>query len=216
MLRYLIFDLDETLYPPNSGLWEAMGERIHQYIMERLRLSPEEARALRERYAREHGVTLTGLLQEHHVDPEDYLRYVHAVPLADYLQPNAALNGMLARLPLPKAILTNASADHARRVIEQLGVARHFGPIIDIRALNFINKPRPEAFARALEIVNAQPRECLFADDLIRNVQAARALGFVAVLVRETGNGQLPDGVDYHIPNILGLERVVAGLIGQA
>lgn len=221
MLRYLIFDLDETLYPPNTGLWAALGERIHLFIAERLGVSLDEARALRERYAREFGVTLTGLLREHAIDPDDYLHFVHDLPLADYIQPNAALNGMLARLPLPKVILTNASAEHARRVIAQLGVARHFNRIIDIRALNFINKPQPEAFARALELLNARPQECLFADDLIRNVHAARSMGFLTVLVREAGldggaEGRLPDGADYQIPDILGLERVVAGLIGQA
>jgi putative hydrolase of the HAD superfamily len=216
MLRYLIFDLDETLYPPQSGLWPAIGERINLYMAERLGLSLEQASELRARYAKEYGVTLAGLMKEHHVDPADYLEYVHDLPLARYLQPDAALNGMLARLPLPKAVLTNASAAHAERVLNQLGIARHFTHIVDIHALNFVNKPEPGAYARTLEILGAGPQECLFVDDLPRNLQPAHALGFITVLARESANGALPEGVDYQIPNILGLERIVAGLIGQA
>lgn len=215
MLKHLILDLDETIYPPQSGLWPAIGERINLFIVERLGLSAEQASAMRTRYAQQYGVTLTGLMHEHHVSPTDYLDYVHDLPLDEYLRPDAALNGMLARLPLPKAILTNADAAHAERVLKQLGIARHFNHIIDIQALQLINKPNRAAYERALAILQARPQECLFADDLPRNLQPAREMGMITVLVRESGNGALPEGVDYQIPSILGLERVVAGLIGQ-
>ncbi|MCS6911149.1 MAG: pyrimidine 5'-nucleotidase, partial [Anaerolineales bacterium] len=156
MLRYLLFDLDETLYTPQTGLWDAIGERITLYMCERLGLSLEAARALRLRYRQQYGVALAGLLAEHAISPDDYLAYVHDLPLPDYLKPDPQLNAMLSRLPLTKAILTNADADHARRVLEQLGIARHFETIIDIRVLGFVNKPRPEAYERALALLNAQ------------------------------------------------------------
>ncbi|MBL8056851.1 MAG: hypothetical protein JNK29_09140, partial [Anaerolineales bacterium] len=130
MLRWLLFDLDDTLYSPATGLWPVIGDRITLYIQDRLGVAPAEALALRRRYAQDYGVTLVGLLRHHHVDADDYLEFVHRVPLADYLRPDPALNGMLARLPLPKAVLTNADAAHASRVLEQLGVARHFRQIV--------------------------------------------------------------------------------------
>ena len=30
----LFFDLDDTLYPPTSGLWDAIGERIETFMRE--------------------------------------------------------------------------------------------------------------------------------------------------------------------------------------
>lgn len=219
MLRQLLFDLDETLYSPQTGLWPVIGERIVSYIHERLAVPWEEARALRFRYAQQYGVTLAGLLRERQVDPDDYLEYVHRLPLDQYLAPDPALNAMLARLPLPKAVLTNASADHARRVLEQLGVARHFDQIIDIKALNYINKPQPEAYRRALTLLGASGPECVFIDDLARNLAAAHDLGLITVWVHPPADGAdpgaLPSGVDYQTPNVLGVERVLAGLIGQ-
>lgn len=226
MLRHLLFDLDETLYPPQTGLWPIIGDRITAFIQERLGLPLEEARALRFRYAHQFGVTLAGLMREHQIDPEDYLEYVHRLPLDQYLAPDPALNAMLARLPLLKAVLTNASAAHARRVLDCLGVTRHFHMIIDIRALEYVNKPQPEAYRRALGLLGAQGPECAFIDDLPRNLAPAHDLGMITILVRAPSAdgagpdavqpaGALPPGVDYQVPNVLGVERVLAGLIGQ-
>jgi putative hydrolase of the HAD superfamily len=214
MFRYFLCDLDETLYGPETGLWAALRERINAYMTDRLGIPPEAVPALRESYYLRYGTSLTGLQRDYHVDARDYLAYVHDLPLADYLRPNPALNAMLARLPLQKIIFTNADGAHARRVLNQLGITQRFTRIIDIYALEFVNKPQPEACARALRLIGAEAGECLFADDSLRNLLPARELGMLTVLVG--GNHTPPaDNVDYHIPNILGLERVVAGLFGQ-
>lgn len=217
MLRYLLFDLDETLYASATGLWPVIGDRITLYIQERLGLSPEAAYALRRRYAKTYGVTLVGLMTHNEVDPDDYLEYVHRVPLDQYLQPDPALNGMLARLPLPKAVFTNADANHARRVLERLGVAGHFQQIVDIRAVDFANKPRPEAYQRAAALLDVAPAECVFMDDLPHNLAPAHDLGMLTILVHAWEAGQpLPAGVDYQTPTVLGVERILAGLLGQS
>lgn len=215
MLRYLLFDLDATLYADQTGLWAAIGERISQYMIEHLRLPPQDVPALREHYFGTYGTTLNGLLHDYEVNPADYLAYVHDLPLEQYLQPDPALNGMLARLPLPKAIFTNSDEPHVRRVLDCLGVTRHFTHIIDIHALNFINKPDVRAYTRALELLNVEPGECLFADDAPRNLLPAHGLGMITVLVGEAAGSAPPQEIDYQIPNVLGLERIVAGLMGQ-
>lgn len=214
MLRYFLCDLDETLYGPETGLWTALRARITTYMTDRLGLPPETVPALRESYYRRYGTSLTGLQKDYHVEADDYLAYVHDLPLADYLQPSPALSGMLARLPLQKIIFTNADAPHAQRVLQQLGIARHFSRIIDIYTLDFVNKPQPEAYTRTLQLIGAEAHECLFADDARRNLLPAHELGMLTVLV---GSDPVTpaNGVDYQIPNILGLERVVAGLFGQ-
>lgn len=214
MLRYFLCDLDETLYGPETGLWTALRDRINTYMIDRLGLAPDTVPALRESYYRRYGTSLTGLQHDYQVDARDYLDYVHDLPLADYLQPSPALSGMLARLPLQKIIFTNADAPHAQRVLQQLGITRHFSRIIDIYTLEFVNKPRPEAYSRALRLIGAEASECLFADDAWRNLLPARELGMLTVLVNSESSAPA-NSVDYHIPNILNLERVVAGLFGQ-
>lgn len=215
MLRYALFDLDDTLYSSQTGLWRAIKQRIHLYLIERMGFRPDEAARLREHYLATFGTTLGGLRQEFKVDIEDYLTFVHDLPLADYLRPDPALNGMLARLPLTKIIFTNSDAAHVGRVLEHLGITQRFVQIIDIYALEFVNKPDPHAYTRALSLIPAQPDECVFIEDSRRNLIPAQALGMLTVLV---GHHATPDGLEgitYQIPEVLSLERVLAGVIGQ-
>jgi putative hydrolase of the HAD superfamily len=217
MLRVALLDLDDTLYAADNGLWGAIGQRINRYMIERLRLPVEAVPALRRQYFERFGATLNGLRAEHNVDTRDYLAFVHAVPLEDYLQPNPALDAMLARLPHEKVIFTNADAAHARRVIERLGIARHFSTIVDIEALDFISKPDPRAYDRALALLGARAAECVFADDGARNLAPARALGMLTVLV-DAAQPPAVSGVDLVIPSILDLEAALvrAGRLPEA
>jgi putative hydrolase of the HAD superfamily len=207
MLRYALFDLDNTLYPAATGLWEAVGERINLYLTERMRFPPAEATALRQQYLAAFGTTLNGLRHNYHIDPHDYLAFVHDLPLARYLRPDPALAAMLARLPLTKVIFTNADAAHARRVLERLGLASHFSRIIDILSLDFVNKPDPRAYQYALAQLGAAPAECLFIDDTPGNLPPAHALGMRTVLIGDTPAP--PNGIDYQIADLLEIEHII-------
>jgi putative hydrolase of the HAD superfamily len=215
MLQFALFDLDDTLYAAQCGLWAAIGARIDRYMVDRLGLAPDTTLAQRKHYLETYGTTLNGLRREYDVEPLEFLRFVHDVPLTQYLAPNAELDAMLGRLPLTKAIFTNADAPHAQRVLDCLGIARHFTQIIDIHALGFINKPDQRAYAHALALIGARPEQCLFADDAPRNLRPAHDLGLLTVLVRPNRGEPLPAGVDYQIDSILELEGVLA-VAGQA
>jgi putative hydrolase of the HAD superfamily len=208
MLRVALFDLDDTLYARASGLWPAIGQRINTYMMERLGLQPDEAIAMRQMYLNTYGTTLNGLRAEYGIDTEDYLAFVHDLPLERYLQPSPELDQMLARLPLRKVIFTNSDAPHARRVIERLGVAQHFERIVDVHAVNFLSKPDPRAYQQALALSGAAADECLFVDDAARNLRPAHELGMTAVLISPAGSA-LPAGIDYQIDTILELEPLL-------
>jgi putative hydrolase of the HAD superfamily len=212
MLRFVLFDLDDTLYAAQCGLWAAIGERIELYMKQRLGLADHVVGPLRRRYLESFGTTLNGLRAEHHIDPLDYLAFVRDLPLERYLQPDAALDGMLARLPLTKVVFTNADAAHAQRVLGHLGIAHHFARIIDIHALSLVNKPQPAAYRRALDMLGARPAECVFVDDARRNLPPARALGMLTVLVSAA---EAPDGsADYVVGSVLDVERVLRPHLG--
>jgi hypothetical protein len=106
--KALFFDLDETLYPATNGLWKAIRERIHAYMLERMEFPPEKIQALREKYFREYGTTLRGLQINHSVDLEEYLAFVHDVPLDQYLQPDPEQRRLIESLPVKKYIFTGS------------------------------------------------------------------------------------------------------------
>ena len=179
----LFFDLDDTLYPNSSGLWQAIKSRINLYMIERLDVPEKDAPALRESYFKMYGTTLRGLQARHNVDIEDFLAFVHDLPLIDYITPNPIQREVIASLPYRKLIFTNADSNHARRVLSALCLDDLFETIVDIHAVSPYCKPMPESFAIAQELADEpDPRNCVMIDDLPRTTRGALEVGMASIL----------------------------------
>ncbi len=179
----IFFDLDDTLYPASTGLWQAIKARMDRYMREKMGFAPEEIPALRERLFLTYGTTLRGLEREYCVDTQDFLAFVHDLPLRDYLRPNPTLRQVLIGLPQRKWIFTNADAAHARRVLDVVGVRDCFDGIVDVNLVAPYCKPMPESFAIALQVAGENdPQRCMLIDDIHRTTQAAMRAGWFSVL----------------------------------
>lgn len=211
--RVVFFDLDDTLYPPSCGVWPAIGERIQTFLMDRLGVTYDEATQLRRGYFEKYGTTLNGLLHLHSVDPSDYLEFVHAIPLEEMIHPDPDLRSMLQDLPQKRIVFTNASRGHAERVLSCLGVSSQIDAIVDLFALEMANKPDTAAYERALKLAGeSDPRLCVLADDLPRNLAPAKAMGMTTVLV----GPEQQDGVaDVRIEGIADLTQALPGLVAR-
>lgn len=207
-IRYLLFDLDETLYARDAGVMQAIRKRIRRYIEDRYGLSAGEADALARRYHEVYGTSMRGLLLHNNLNADDFLAYVHDFSLNGLIEANPELDAMLAGLPLQKAIFTNASRRHAERVLAQLGIGHHFERIVDVTAVGYVSKPDPEAYSRCLRLLGAEPGECVLIEDAARNLAPAAGLGMVTVLV----DGDRSDAADFYIDTILELPAVVEAI----
>ncbi|GAP10466.1 pyrimidine 5'-nucleotidase [Bellilinea caldifistulae] len=196
----LIFDLDDTLYPPESGLWHAIGERINLYIQQRLGLTLSEAMALRDQMYHQYGTTLRGLQIHYGIPVQEYLAFVHDVPLNVYLKPDPQLRNILISLPLRKIIFTNGDRPHANRVLKALQLDGCFDDIIDIVDIDPYCKPMPQSFQLAVEKAGIRDiSRCVLFEDSHRNLLTARSLGMFTVQVGK--NGAL-SAAHLHIPDI--------------
>jgi pyrimidine 5'-nucleotidase len=203
----ILFDLDDTLYPASSGLWTVLQSRIELFMTEKMHLATDQVPALREELFRKHGTTLRGLSELYHIDEQEFLDFVHNVPLADYIQPNPRLKAVLSQMPQRKIIFTNADSNHATRVINVLELHGCFEQIIDVRDIHPYCKPQKEAFQKALELAAIlQPQKCLMIDDAPRNLIAAKTLGISTVLI---GNHSSPETFDHCINCIDQIENVL-------
>jgi putative hydrolase of the HAD superfamily len=212
MFRYLIFDLDETLYPRQAGLMQEIGVRINRYLIENLHLPQEQANELRQRYYHQHGTALRGLVVERpDVDPEDYLHFVHDIRLTDYIGPNPALAEMLRSIPLTKVIFTNATAEHAQNVLNILGIADQFADIVDVRRVGYVSKPNTEAYQRLLDILQAHGDECILIEDAARNLLPGKGLGMTTIFIDSDDCAE----IDYCVPDILAVKDVVEDLLAR-
>ena len=181
-IRDWIFDLDNCLYPASTGLFALIDERMGAYIQRLLDCDPHEARRVQKAHFHEHGTTLAGLMQEHGVDPHDFLADVHDIPL-DRVRQDERLAAALERLPGRRLVFTNGDAPYARRVLEAIGVAGHFHDLHDIHASELRPKPDPHGYALLCERLGIDPRNALLADDMAQNLKPAKQLGMTTVWI---------------------------------
>jgi putative hydrolase of the HAD superfamily len=204
----LLIDLDGTLYPHANGLWEAIGTKMDAYMVNSLNMPADQVPQIREEYFLKYGTTLRGLITHHGVDPVKYLAFVHDVPLENYLAKDERLKTILESLSQPKWILTNSDKAHSQRVLRILEVEDQFEGIIDVTAVNYLNKPDPIVFQIALEIAGGmEPEQCVFIDDIPHNLVPAKSLGMHTILV---GAKDPVDHVDIHIPDIYSLPDAIS------
>jgi putative hydrolase of the HAD superfamily len=209
-LKFIIFDLDDTLYPHHSGLRPELGHRIQLWLQRQFDLTWGEASAMRRDYFLRYGTTLGGLIAAHNVDAREYLAFVHAVRVDEYLGPDPALTAMLDDIPLRKAIYTNAPLEYAERVLRVLGVADCFEQVIGIEDVGLCSKPERSAYEQVLARLGVRGDECIMVEDSLRNLRPAKALGMTTVLV-DAASGR-NGWVDFVVESVLEVGEVVAGL----
>ena len=208
--EYILFDLDETLYPKEAGLMDVIGERISLYMAHNVGIPVDDVAFKKRDYYQKYGTALRGLMEEFRVDPDDYLYFVHDVNPRDFFGTSPPLNHMLHEIPLRKVVFTNADVPHSERVLDTLQVRSHFETIIDIHAINFKSKPDPWAYRRALEILNVSGESCIMVDDKPRNLIPAKDLGMTTILVGGE-NGSI--AVDYVVPTVFHVENILRKLL---
>ncbi len=177
-----VFDLDNTLYPPDSDLWPQIDARITHYLAHVFGMDGLSARALQKYYYQRYGTTLHGLMAEHVIDPGPFLDFVHDIDRTR-LPPNPRLAQAIALLPGRKLVLTNGSRDHALRTAEQLGLGTAFEDVFDIVAAELTPKPDPVTYRRFFERHGVEPSRSAMFEDLARNLLVPHEHGMVTTLV---------------------------------
>ncbi|MGA7711719.1 MAG: pyrimidine 5'-nucleotidase [Rhizomicrobium sp.] len=178
-----IFDLDNTLYRSDTNLYVQIEARMTQYIARLLDARLSEAFTLQHFYFRTYGSTLRGLMECDHIDPEEFLAYIHDIDLS-HLSPEPRLRPALERLPGRRIVLTNSCRNYANRVLEQIGLSGLWSDIWDIRTLGFEPKPRPAAYQRILEVGGFEPKAAAMFEDTARNLVPAFRMGMTTVFLR--------------------------------
>ena len=177
-----LFDLDNTLYPAESGFMAAIVHRMTDYVERVTGLPREAAFKLQKTYLAEHGLTLKGMMLNHGVDPAEFHAIFHDLSL-EALAHDPALLAALARLPGRRLIFTNADDLHARRVMTHLGLDSLFDDVFHIGSAGYEPKPSPEAFRRIDAAHGIDPNVTAFFEDSERNLEPAASLGMTTVLV---------------------------------
>ncbi|KAG8919881.1 hypothetical protein FRC01_001051 [Tulasnella sp. 417] len=227
--KYIVWlDIDNTLYPPSMKIHDLMAEKIYAYF----RSLDLDAETLANRYYMDYGLALRGLIRHHQIefaleqrgsplsDPLDFDRKCDgALPLDDILKPNPDTIQLLKDFDREKTrvwALTNAYKDHANRVLKVLGLSEHVEGVVfcDYPSPDFSCKPEPEFYQQALKQAGVKdPSKCYFIDDSLKNVVAAKKLGWGScVLYRESTPDLSNPVVSGGDPSKTGIDATITSL----
>ena len=185
-----IFDLDNTIYDINLGLFRKISNRITNFIMTKYSLDIDQAKKIQKEYYLKYGLTLRGLIVEKKLEPEEFLDYVHDVEHPE-LKKNDQLISKIRILEGKKIIFTNATSKHAKKILKILELEHDFDQIIDIKDLEYIPKPDKRSYKKLLECLNLNKEnldKTIFFEDTVKNLIPAKELGITTVWMKNSIN----------------------------
>ncbi len=178
-----LFDLDNTLYSANSGMFDYLNKRINMYVSNKLNLDLPYVFKIRRRYIKEYCSTLLGLKNEFNVDPAEFLFYVHNIDVSEFLQKEEKLKDFILSLPGEKYIVTNSPLFYAKNVLKTLGVDELFSDIYDIEFMDYYGKPYLNSVKKVINKLDINVKNAIFIDDSFENIISAKYLGFKTLYV---------------------------------
>tara|TARA_B100001113_G_scaffold150720_1_gene123600 strand:- start:43 stop:717 length:675 start_codon:yes stop_codon:yes gene_type:complete len=189
-----IFDLDNTLYSADSGIFQQVHKLMGEFISKNLNMEMPEAKKLQAKYYKQHGTTLRGLMDNHGIDPDYFLDEVHRL---DYsiVSSNETLNQELQKLEGRKIIYTNANNKHAIDVLDRIDLANFFDEIFDIKMANYIPKPEIKPYEQIIDLFSIDPESSAMFDDIAKNLVPAKKVNFTSVWI-DAGYENFSDDIE--------------------
>ena len=177
-----IFDLDNTLYSADSGIFQQVHDLMSKFVSKHLNVEIKKAKEIQRKYYKQHGTTLRGMMDNHGVDPEYFLKEVHKL---DYsiVDSNKKLNEELKKLKGRKIVYTNANLQHALDVLDRIELSNFFDYIFDIKMANYIPKPDLQPYEQIIKDFNLNPSTSAMFDDIAKNLVPAKKVGFTSIWI---------------------------------
>ena len=203
--RIWIFDLDNTLYDADSHVFGQIDLKMGGYIADLMGISYDEARIIQKQYLRDHGTTLKGLMDNHNIDPQEYMDYVHDVDVSP-IKFDKILKEAIHALEGPKYIFTNGDIAHAERILSRLKMENSFDGVFDIAQSDFIPKPQQAPYEAMVNHFSINPKDAVMVEDMARNLSPAHHMGMATIWLN-TGTewGALdhePDHITHEITDL--------------
>ena len=176
------FDLDNTIYSANSGIFDQIHKKMGEFISSSLQVSLKKAKILQKKYFIENGTTLHGLMVNHNTDPRKFLNYVHDIDFS-IVKPDEELNDLIKKISGKKIIFTNADISYVKKILTNLNLNNIFCDIYDIEKMNFLPKPNMETYRKLIAKYNVDVKKAIFFDDIPQNLLPAAKLGLKTVHV---------------------------------
>jgi len=186
-IKYWIFDLDETLYPPESHIAEEISKKITEFLMLEFGWEREHAYKIQREYYYEYGSTIQGLIKEGHVDDaQKFETFVHDVDFGD-LHENKKLDEAIKNLPGKKYVLTTSQSSYAKKILDTLGILGNFEVVWGIEETDFIAKPNSHPYEKMINEFEININEAAMVEDSYKNAVGAKKIGLRTIWIDNGG-----------------------------
>jgi putative hydrolase of the HAD superfamily len=155
---------------------------MSKFVSKHLNVEIKKAKEIQRKYYKQHGTTLRGMMDNHGVDPEYFLKEVHKL---DYsiVDSNKKLNEELKKLKGRKIIYTNANLQHTLDVLDRIELSDFFDYIFDIKMAKYIPKPDLQPYEQIIKDCNLNPSTSAMFDDIAKNLVPAKKVGFTSIWI---------------------------------
>ena len=202
--KYLLLDLDGVCYGSHNGyplskVFGMISNRMTLFIKEKLNLNDKEAKELQTNYFYKYNTSLNGLMLNHNVIGEEFLKFVHDVDIS-FMKEDKVMRNELKQLDMEKFIFTNGSAEHAKNILTHLGVYDLFGreKVFDIQDAGYVPKPEAKTFDKMVSKFGINPKETIYIEDIARNLSIGYERGCTTVwLINDEHFGKMDSDKDY-------------------
>ena len=202
--KYLLLDLDGVCYGSHNGyplekVFGMVSKRMTKSIQEKLNLDEKKAKELQTNYFYKYNTSLNGLMLNHNIVGEEFLKYVHDIDIS-FMKEDKIMRNELEKLDMEKFIFTNGSAEHAENILTHLGIYDLFGrdKVFDIKDAEYIPKPEEKTFDLMVKKFGINPKETIYIEDIAKNLSIGYARGCTTVwLINDEHFGMIDSDKDY-------------------
>ncbi len=187
-VRVWFIDCDDTLYASSRGMFQAIHERMEQFIADRLGVPLEEGRRLQHGYWARYGATFLGLERHHGIAPREFFEATHRFDLKKAMTEGfsrsrlrVALRGLKGR----RVLVTNGPTCYVEALLPILGIGDLFDAVVSADDMRLAGRWRckPDAllFSNLAARFGARPEHCAFVEDSPGNLRLAKERGMFTV-----------------------------------
>ncbi|MCF0221251.1 MAG: pyrimidine 5'-nucleotidase [Fibrobacter sp.] len=219
-----LFDYDLTLYGADEHcVLDSLDRRISLSVQNATGVDSETAHKIRKDYLARFGTTLAGLQALHGVQPDDFFDFIHQPQYLTYPKHSPQKRELLMGLGGHRYVFTNGRRDWSEAGMNHMGIRDCIEDVFDLKQMDWVGKPHEIAYEK-LELWLAEklpnqftpeglptdPSRIVLLEDSVRNLEPAYRRGWKTVLVNPLAD--VPDWVDFHIPDLMCLESVLPEL----
>ncbi len=184
-MKCWFLDLDDTIYEASGGMLREIHLRMDAFIARELRMSVQEAHALRAHYWATYGSTFIALWRLHRIDPVRFLTETHDFDPTPYIHYRGDVVADISHIEGRRVVFTNGPGTYAQRVVAALGIASVVDVVVSCFEMRLFGDWRPKPSVSML-LAQARrqgmhPARCALVDDSLMNLKAAKCAGFKTI-----------------------------------